>query len=231
MQRIIYILLLLFHVINIFGQEDTVFPVLKREAYIDSLEVYNNLYGKQKTIHEDFKLEVLTALAHYPELKDVNITFRYKRFWFYATMKAGPRPYFFFQSRDNRHYTVFINKNKGRKPGVNVKSELTFNACVGIFGHELAHIVDYTDESTLQLVLFGIAYSLSGKSMTKTEHATDLSCIEHGLGYALYELKINLRNRPVIKEKYKRRIKRHYLSPEEVLIEIDRMKGKHPAYR
>ena len=64
--------------------------------------------------------------------------------------------------------------------------KIPFNALVGVFGHELAHISDFQERGLFGMidVMFG---NLSRKYLDRFEHGTDRRTIEHGLGFQLLE--------------------------------------------
>ena len=92
--------------------------------------------------------------------------------------------------------------------------EIPFDAQVGFFGHELAHITDYMDKSNIKMVLFGLKYSLNKR---KVERYTDMTTIEHGLGQQLYNLNKFIRDNPDINRKYLEYKNSNYLTPAEIM--------------
>ncbi|MBI4646639.1 MAG: hypothetical protein HY738_08635 [Bacteroidia bacterium] len=191
----------------------------QKDSFIIKISFLDSIYGNYKIIPEDLNLEIISALSFYPELKDTHIKFKHKRFQVRATMKAGPRSYFIFQKRQNRSYIIHINNNKGLRKGLDI-NQLSFNALTGLLGHELGHIYDYSDQSAVSVIWFGIKYTISKKYIKKTEYATDMIAIEHGLGYAIYEFKDYLLSGSKATEKYRKKIKKYYMQPDEILMNI-----------
>ena len=67
------------------------------------------------------------------------------------------------------------------------------NGQVGIIGHELTHILYFSQKNTFGLLNTGIAH-VSTRYMDKFENKTDSVCIERGSGYQLIDWNIYLRN-------------------------------------
>jgi hypothetical protein len=61
---------------------------------------------------------------------------------------------------------------------------LPFNAQVGVIGHELGHVLDFSSMITLGVVKHA-ARSVSSTYVDHFEYRTDSICIAHGLGYQL----------------------------------------------
>ncbi|MBU0765381.1 MAG: hypothetical protein KJ607_11165 [Bacteroidetes bacterium] len=228
--KILQIIIIIFFIriqsgLSIYAQEpDTVAAhYLLRADFIARTEQLDSLYGKNKSIPEDLRCEILTALSFYPELSDERIKFIKRRFMVRATMKAGPQASFIFRRQTKRSYVIHINNRKGLRKGCNI-GKLSFNALTGLFGHELGHILDYTHRSIPAILWIGVKYTFSRKYMKQTEYETDSTAIVHGLGYGLYEFKVFLLNRSKASGKYKQRARTYYMKPEEVLEMIRRMR-------
>ena len=97
---------------------------------------------------------------------------------------------------------------------------LSKKAKIGAFGHELAHIFDYIDKSTFNIIIFGIKY-LNNNLKENIEKKTDRIAIKHNISiYILqwakevYPIKKNDGNRGVI-----------YYSPTEIESIITKQKN------
>lgn len=157
------------------------------------------------------------ALMHYPELYQTSIIFKAK----HIKTTAATRPVFWsvFKPRMQREYLILIN-NKN-KPGESVYyPDLPFNARVGLLGHELSHICDYEEMSSLSVIWMGTKYVLSKAYKKKLEHHADRQAITHGLGAQLYKFADYVLNQSNTSEKYKKYKTRYYMTPEEILKEI-----------
>jgi hypothetical protein len=167
--------------------------------------LYSNVEG------DTLEMAFRTALEYYPELSDVKIRIKYGRIK--TSMAAIPRPLsFFFHKRSHRVYTLIINK-KEKKDAARLVHTAPFDAQVGLLGHELAHILDYTQKSNCQMVGFAIKY-LNKEKRRQTEWKTDSLTVAHGLGWQLYRFSDFVMNQADISPKYRKYKTKYYMSPE-----------------
>ncbi|TEB40289.1 hypothetical protein D0809_31370, partial [Flavobacterium circumlabens] len=64
---------------------------------------------------------------------------------------------------------------------------LSFNAQIGVLGHELSHVSDYSTKGFGKMMNLLRIELLSKDKVDAFESQTDLYCIEHGLGYQLLD--------------------------------------------
>ena len=180
---------------------------------IDSLEERD---GINKNFNINIKLPVLTALQYFPELDTVPIYFKRKKLG--TIMAARPRLNFIFRKKSDRQYLILLNE----KPcyGDSVFYNLSFNAQVGIIGHELSHIDAYTHLSNFGIIAFGFRYLFMKK---KIEKATDRMAIQHNLGWQLYDARRQVLQNKSIDKYYLHNKVSHYLSPEEILEDTEKI--------
>jgi len=152
------------------------------------------------------------AIIHYPELCHLKIQLRYGRTK--TTMAALPNMLSVFRKCDKRTYKVVVNKNQ-RKTQARLIYSVPFNACTGVMGHELAHILDYSNKSGWQIAWMGIRY-LGKKYRRNVERQTDLTAIERGFGWQVYHYSHFVIHEAVIDEKYRRYKLDIYMKPEEI---------------
>lgn len=138
---------------------------------------YNN-----KKIDTSFQSQIKTALLFYPELKDAHIKFIVKKSK--TPLRARPSIWATFQKPKKRRYIIVISsQTTGRLEPILLKN-LSFNAQIGVVGHELSHIADFHQRKGLYYIKL-LAMHLNQKAIDKFENDTDKRCIEHGLGYQL----------------------------------------------
>jgi len=185
------------------------------QQYYDSLKLN---FGKNKKLIKEFELQSLIALSYYPELKNVPITFCF----YNIKTTAEVRPeYFSALKNSNRKYVVYINKNVHTE-GVLLK-DVSFNAQIGVLGHELAHILDYEGRSVTSL--FGLAFNyLIIKNHAKYERSIDELAIKRGLGWQELEFADFMQNRSNATARYKHFKQINYLSSAEIEAEIAKLK-------
>ncbi|MEK6479086.1 hypothetical protein WJR50_16180 [Catalinimonas sp. 4WD22] len=182
----------------------------------DSLDFTQN-----KNIPEIIRKEVIEALSHYPELAETPIDFVFRKDIIKSFMQAQPKWYGIFQGKKKRRYIVKITPALKLKNKSIPIEELPTDALVGWFGHELGHIMDYKNRSGFALLRFGIGYMTSEKYLMKAEQRADLYAINHHLGSEILSTKHFILDHAQIPLAYKERIRRLYMSPEEVMEIID----------
>jgi len=159
------------------------------------------------------------ALIFYPELCDLKIRVKYGNI--NTSMAAQPRILSVFNNRNRRTYRVIVNK-KPQSEQTQLLYAVPFNAQVGIMGHELAHVLDYSEKSGWQLTWMGIRY-LGKNYRRRLERQTDSVTIDRGLGWQLYDFAYFVENNAVIDEKYRQYKLDFYMKPEEILELINRL--------
>jgi len=199
------------------GQNKIYKVFLKSEwqQYYDSLKLN---FGQNKKLIKEFELQSLIALSYYPELKNVPITFCL----YNIRTTAEVRPeYYSAIKNSNRKYVIYISKNVHTE-GVLLK-DISFNAQIGVLGHELAHILDYEGRTVKSL--FGLALNyLIIKNHAKYERSIDELAIKRGLGWQELEFSDFMENKSMATARYKRFKKINYLSSSEIESSIAKMK-------
>src|SRR5690606_41261583 len=92
-------------------------------------------------------------------------------------------------------------------------------------GHELGHIVDYRNKSAFGLMIFGFRYVTSENYIIDAERVADTYAVEHGMGNYILKTKNFILNHTDLSESYKNRIKRLYLSPEEIVVLVNELES------
>ena len=88
---------------------------------------------------------------------------------------------------------------------------------IGWIGHELGHVMDYRNRSTLNMISFALKYLFSTAHIQEVERAADTYAVKHGMYQYILATKNFILNNTSISPKYKNRIKRLYMSPEEIM--------------
>ena len=140
-------------------------------------------YAFKKKFPEEIKSQVLTALSYYPQLKDTRITFRFRKRK--TPLTSRPRILQVFLPKKWRAYVITISTETIESLTPILFSKLPYNAQIGVLGHEIAHIVDYKDKTSFQLISLG--FKLGNPSFTdEFEFKTDERAISFGLGFQLF---------------------------------------------
>src|SRR5690348_5964547 len=100
---------------------------LSKENYTGKINELRKEFGINKSIPNEIELECLTALSYYPQLKNVNIVFKFGKTS--STMISRPKLGSIFKSNDQREYQVIIRKLGTTKKGLEW-SELSFNSLI-----------------------------------------------------------------------------------------------------
>jgi hypothetical protein len=178
------------------------------ETKLPEWKIKFRLKGK----HTPVPIYFYAAMNYYPELARVKIKIKPKKIA--GLMQARPGLLNCFRRGTKRTYKIFINSTAdSNSPTVNL---FTFNALVGVAGHELAHIAAYTRMRTGQLFRMGLQYK-KGKIKQEVEQITDKSTLEHKLGWQLYDFAVQCENLPNTFMAYKENKKTNYLSSIKML--------------
>ncbi|GAO43546.1 hypothetical protein [Flavihumibacter petaseus] len=186
---------------------------LVRDSFERRLDYLRREFSMNKVIPPAVELECLTALSFYPELKTTHIIFRFGKSK--TTMSSKPTAESLLRKRDHRTYIITINEQGAAKLGMSWQ-ELNFNETIGWLGHELGHVLHYTQTSNGGIAWIGYRYCFA-RYKRKMERFTDQIAIDHHLGFPLYdgtEFTLNCSN---ANRQYKNRNRRFYLKPDEIL--------------
>lgn len=173
--------------------------------------------SKKHIVPKSIYNEAQKALSYYPTLMYVSIHIKFKKHIKKSTMQAQPRLSSFFKSRNKRSYVILISESFKISNKEFRTKDLPSDILVGWIGHELGHIMDYQRQSNLELIWFGIRYLLSENHIVEAERAADTFAVSHGMHEYILKTKNFILNHADINETYKMRIKKYYLSPEEIM--------------
>ena len=199
---------------NNFSQQKAprLFSEIIMSQQIDTLR---SQLSNNKFLYEKYELQTLIALSFYPELKNTKISFRRRELK--TTMVARPKGIEVFRGKGKRHYIIYINDFPSAKVS---PDSVSFNAQVGIIGHELAHIVNYEQISSLKMLHVGLSY-FNKKFKAKFERAADQRTIEHGLLWQCYDFALYVHNSKNTPAEYITYKKQFYMSPEEIKEQVN----------
>lgn len=181
------------------------------------------IYHENKTIPKQISKEAKIALSYFPELEKVSIEFRFKEDIKKSFMQAQPKFANLFHGKNNREYYIFISSKvniEGKDFSVN---DIPPDVLIGWLGHELGHIVDYRNRSAFGLMIFGMRYVTSENYIKEAERIADTYAVERGMGDYILKTKNFILNHTDLSESYKNRIKRLYLSPEEIVVLVNNL--------
>jgi len=182
-----------------------------------------------KTIPDEIKEKVEKALSYFPSLKDIDITFQFKKNIKKTTMQAQPDFLSLLSSRKNRKYN--INISEYFKDTAKTKTQdLPEDIFVGWIGHELGHILDYEEMSNWEMVVFGIKYVLFDNFIIEAEKTADQYAVNQGIGNYILAMKNFILHHKNLPSYYKKRIQKLYMSPKEVIKLMNEINEKSLVY-
>ncbi|MEQ1733919.1 MAG: hypothetical protein ABL940_09605 [Bacteroidia bacterium] len=160
----------------------------------DSVTYYlqNSTPVINKNIPAQYQNTIRVALMYYPELSNVNIEFRVRKR--VAPLAARPTVWSTFVKPSKRKYKVTISSSTIKFLTPILLHNLSFNAQVGVVGHELSHVSEYNSKRGLFFVELALKH-VSKRKIDRFEYATDERCIRHGLGYQLLSWSTEVRNK------------------------------------
>ncbi len=184
---------------------------------------FNDSLLNNKQIDSIFKPQISGALMFYPELKNIKIKFKIKKA--ITPLSARPRVWATFQKPKNRKYLIVISSASISKLEPILLKNLSFNAQVGVLGHEISHVADFNQRKGLYFVKL-LFMQFSKKAMDIFENNTDKRTIEHGLGYQLLAWSTEVRQNLKIKEwggaaKNGIQERERYMSPKTIMGLVD----------
>lgn len=188
--------------------------VIIMDDYLNSREQLENLFANKYEIPDSIKPDVYMALKYFTELHTTNIVF--KSASIHGTMNARPSAGNFFRKRANRKYVIVINDNKGSSKGLNL-NDISFNARIGWFGHELAHLSTYHQMNNFEIIWFAIKYGISNKFVRKVERYTNKVAAEKGLIFQVFQGEQYILMFNSLMDNYRKRTVYRSLSYEEYI--------------
>lgn len=160
----------------------------------------------------------LEAYSRFPELHRNQLTLEQLPLRGY-TMRAQPLIDISIFSRSSRRYRIQLSDHleiaRYIKP-----AELSKEVLTGWFAHELGHILDYQQRTPIGMLLFIVGYVISARYRSKAERTADLFALAKGFGSELMATKRYILEQSKLPERYKARIRKFYLSPDELELLI-----------
>jgi hypothetical protein len=181
------------------------------------------IYETNKKIPAVIKESALIALSHYPELLETPIKFVFKQYIDGSVMQAQPKFSTLLQGKEGRAYQINISSTFKLIHSAMPIHQLPQDIMVGWIGHELGHVMDYENRSTLGMIRFGLGYLLSEKYLKKAEVVADTYAVSHGLGGYILKTKEYILDHTDLPEAYKAKIARLYLSPDDIVEQIKKL--------
>lgn len=162
--------------------------------------------------------EICMALSFYPELVHTPIRFQFRQRIKGSVMQAQPVIRSFFTKQ--REYQINISALFRLTHAAEPIHQLPSDVLIGWIGHELGHVMDYENRSVWGMIRFGLGYLLSPSYVKKAERTADTFAVNHGLGKYIIATKHYILDHTSLPDKYKRKIARLYLSPDDIVEQV-----------
>jgi hypothetical protein len=182
--KLVVLLFISFMTESILAQNGKPVVVFERADFTSQDSFYLlKTYGANKEFVPAYTLQSLIALSYFPELKDTHIRFVFKP----AHSPFETKPVFpnLLYNGEKRKFIIIISDSSMWKLEPVLIQHMDFNEQIGIIGHELSHVSDFSKRTTTSLIGSGIKHVFSSKYIDRFEFRTDSICIAHGLGYQL----------------------------------------------
>jgi hypothetical protein len=175
---------------------------------------------KFKHIEQPFVRDCfLEALRGFPELADHEIILQ-QRSVATTNMRAQPQLDFRFFRRARRAYKIEISNHPNFAQYLNL-TDLPAKVLIGWIAHELGHVMDYRERSAWDMIKFALGYWFFANFRVGAERKADIYAIEQGFAAEVMVTKKYILEHSDLPNRYKARIDKYYLSPEEVAMMID----------
>jgi hypothetical protein len=179
-----------------------------------------NSFRENKKIPKVIENEILQALSFYPELQSVPIHFVFKQNIKKSVMQAQPRIGTLLGAKSKWAYQINISSLFKLTHTAIPIHQIPTDILIGWIGHELGHVMDYHNRNVLGMLRFGFGYLFSTKYIQKAEKTADTFAVKHGLGQYIIQTKNFILNHAELPEKYKQKIARLYLSPDDIVEQV-----------
>ncbi|TYR36497.1 hypothetical protein FXV77_08275 [Sphingobacterium phlebotomi] len=183
-------------------------------------------FSINKEIPKVIEQSALKALSHYPELKHTHIRFLFSRKLKKSVMAARPVINTLLQSHDKRVYDILINPVFKLTQSIEPIHHLPADVLIGWFGHELGHLMDYEQRTVWGIAKFGLLYWLSKGYVRKAERVADTFAVNRGMAPYILSTKEFILGHSELSTRYKQKIARLYLSPDDIVELVSEMEKK-----
>ncbi|MBD1432278.1 hypothetical protein H8B06_05520 [Sphingobacterium sp. DN00404] len=183
-------------------------------------------FSKNKEIPKVIEQLVFAALSHYPELAHTHIRFIFSQKLKKSVMAARPVVGTLLQSRNKRVYDILISPVFKLTQSIEPIHHLPKDVLIGWLGHELGHIMDYEQRTLWGVAKFGLLYWLSKRYVRKAERVADTFAVNRGMASYILSTKEFILGHSELSSRYKEKIARLYLSPDDIVELVSEMEKK-----
>lgn len=122
-----------------------------------------------------------------------------------------------FRNRSKREYVILIRREFTIGDTEFDCTQIPSDVLIGWLGHELGHIMDYRSRSSANLAFFGLRYLALDKHIRNAERTADEMAVNRGMADYIIGTKEFILNNATLSEQYKDKIRKYYLSPEQIM--------------
>lgn len=184
------------------------------------------VFPKNKEIPKVIEQSAIKALSHFPELEHTHIRFRFTPKLKRSVMAARPVVSTLLQSRDKRVYDILISPVFKLTQSIEPIHHLPADVLIGWLGHELGHVMDYERRTVWGIAKFGLLYWLSRRYVRKVERIADIFAVNSGMSSYILSTKEFILGHSELSSRYKEKIVRLYLSPDDIVELVSEMERK-----
>lgn len=130
---------------------------------------------------EIYRRPGMIALEKYPELSSANIHFLSQGKAKNWAHKAVPRISTLLLPAKFRTYQIWIAEDQYGALDSTLFKNLSSTSQIGVLYHELAHVLDYKDKNSFEMLWFGVKYWYSDEYRVVCERATNCVALDRGL--------------------------------------------------
>ena len=165
----------------------------------------------------EIEQEARKALAGYPELNDTHIEFKWGKIARQSFMLAQPIIPTLLKHRSKRGYQIIMKRHFFMDNPKFPNGRVLSNVIVGWLAHELGHVLDYKDRSSINLMWFGVMYYFSHDFLRKADISADKNAVERGFIDSIVESKRFDRNPKYFPQSYINKLNTLYPSVFQVM--------------
>ena len=184
---------------------------------INNIQEIKKNRSKNKRVPKHLEEVFYQTIAFYPELKETYIIVVENKFYgIQHTLRAYPPLLSLFNKAENRVYPIVINTNKDIPISF---YDLNKAQQQGIFAHEMAHIVEYAQLTSCQLVQFSLRFAFSKTFTENMEKSVDKEAIARWRGEQLLSQRIFFAQHSG-NQSHTEYVDQLYLNPEQISEEM-----------
>ena len=183
----------------------------------DNLSEIKAKRGNNKRVPKHLEEVFYQTISFYPELQQTYIIVVENKFYgIQHTLRAYPPLLSLFNKAKNRVYPIVINTNKGIPISF---YDLSKDQQQGILAHEMAHILEYSQLTSIQLVQFSLRFTFSKTFTEHMEKNIDKTAIARWCGESILSQRIFFAQQSN-DQAHTEYVDKIYLNPEQIQEEM-----------